>query len=470
MKAAIPAYPAYQNTGLPWASKVPAHWDMERAKALFKKLQLPVGPTDDVVTCFRDGVVTLRKNRRTSGFTEAIHEFGYQGVRRGNLVIHAMDAFAGAIGVSDADGKCTPIYAICEPKPYVNAHYYAHLVREMARTQYILALSRGIRERSTDFRYEMFATQSFPVPPPEEQDAIVRFVRHLDLRVNRLLKTKRRLIELLNEQKQAIIHRAVTRGLYPDVALKPSGVEWLGDVPAHWLVIKLKQAAAIALSNVDKKSVEGEVKVRLCNYTDVYYNSEITGAINFMEATASSDQAKRFQLRIGDVLITKDSETPDDIAVPAVVTEELEGVVCGYHLAMLRPKTLIHGNYLAHVLANSPSKDHFHTSAHGVTRYGLSLNGIGTASILLPPVAEQKEIVAYIASETAPFDKAITKAKSEIDFIREYRTRLVSDVVTGQLDVRGLALPEIADMTASLSDVAEDGDGLPGEEPEGDNE
>jgi type I restriction enzyme S subunit len=109
-------------------------------------------------------LVTLRKNRRLQGFTEAIFEFGYQRIRKGDLLIHAMDAFAGAVGVSDSDGKCTPVYAVCQPKPGVNSHHYAFIVREMARAHLILALARGIRERSTRFRYDAFWTQRIPFP------------------------------------------------------------------------------------------------------------------------------------------------------------------------------------------------------------------------------------------------------------------------------------------------------------------
>lgn len=151
-----------------------------------------------------------------------------------------MDAFAGAIGVADSDGKGTPVYSVCEPGPGANAHYYAYTVREMARNQWIQALAKGIRERSTDFRFDGFGSQPVPLPPLPEQSAIVRFLDHADRRFRRYIRAKQKLIALLNEQKQAIIHRAVTRGLDPKVRLKPSGVQWLGDVPQHWAVRRLR--------------------------------------------------------------------------------------------------------------------------------------------------------------------------------------------------------------------------------------
>ena len=238
-------YTEYRMSAVPWVPVLPASWRTERAKRLFTRVNRPVRAEDGVVTCFRDGTVTLRKNRRLRGFTEATAEIGYQGIRKGDLVIHAMDAFAGAVGVSDSDGKGTPVYAVCQPEHGANSRYYAHTVREMSRSLWILALAKGIRERSTDFRFETFGSQAVPVPPPDEQAAIVRFLDHANQKIDRFIRAKRKLIALLNEQKQAIIHRAVTRGLNPDAPLKPSGIPWLGDIPIHWEVRRVKQVTGI---------------------------------------------------------------------------------------------------------------------------------------------------------------------------------------------------------------------------------
>lgn len=170
-------YNSYKPSSVSWIAEVPSHWDFLRAKNMFYRAQRPIRPEDEIITCFRDGQVTLRKNRRTEGFTEALQEAGYQGIRKGDLVIHQMDAFAGSVGVSDSDGKGTPVYICCLPKSdkYFN-FYYAHALREMARTGFIKSLYRGIRERSSDFRYETFAVQRLPIPPLDEQKAIVAFL------------------------------------------------------------------------------------------------------------------------------------------------------------------------------------------------------------------------------------------------------------------------------------------------------
>lgn len=148
---AFPKYDSYKDSSVDWLGEIPSHWEIEKGKWLFKKEDRNVKREDEVVTCFRDGQVTLRKNRRTDGFTNAIQEHGYQGIRKGDLVIHAMDAFAGAIGVSDSNGKSSPVYSACTPKKgkKIDPRYYAYFLRDLALSGFIESLAKGIRERST---------------------------------------------------------------------------------------------------------------------------------------------------------------------------------------------------------------------------------------------------------------------------------------------------------------------------------
>ena len=203
-------YPSYKDSGVEWLGEVPEHWAIRRAKWLFQKMERPVEPRDEVITCFRDGVVTLRKNRRTGGFTESLKEIGYQGIRKDDLVIHAMDAFAGAIGVSDSDGKGTPVYSVCKPAQQANAYYYAYILREMSRNRWIEALAKGIRERSSDFRYSKFGSQVLPLPPHPEQTAIVHFLDHTIANMDAAVDQARRQIELLREYGTRLIADVVT--------------------------------------------------------------------------------------------------------------------------------------------------------------------------------------------------------------------------------------------------------------------
>ena len=204
-----PNVPSKQSS-IPWLPKIPTHWEIARAKTLFQKQTRPVRPEDKIITCFRDGVVTLRENRRTQGFTQSILEIGYQGVRAGDLVIHNMDASAGAVGVSDSDGKATPVYSVCTVAPKTNAFFYAATLREMARNQWINALATGIRERSTGFTYLTLALQYLPLPPLTDQHAIVD---HINLQTSKFtteITWTRRQIGLMHEYRTRLIADVVT--------------------------------------------------------------------------------------------------------------------------------------------------------------------------------------------------------------------------------------------------------------------
>ena len=222
---------------------------------------------------------------------------------------------------------------------------------------------------------------------------------------------------------------------YPDY--KSSGVEWLGDVPAHWEVKQLRNAASMRVSNVDKHVKAGEIPVRLCNYVDVYKNDYIDEQIDFMRATATSAEIRRFRLNKDDVLITKDSETWDDIGVPALVTKPASDLILGYHLALFRPHANeVIGSYLLRALQSKGLAYQFHVEAKGVTRYGLSHLSIKSVRLPLPPLTEQAAIVSYLNKKTADIDTAIHSTRQEITLLHEYRTRLIADVVTGKVDVR----------------------------------
>lgn len=195
-----------------WIGEIPVHWKLEKAKWLFNKADRPVFPEDDIVTCFRDGQVTLRTNRRTEGFTYAIQEHGYQGIRKGDLVIHAMDAFAGAIGVSDSDGKSSPVYSACVPrqKNKVNVYFYAYYMRDLALSGFLVSLAKGIRERSTDFRFKDFAELILPLPSLDEQVAIVTYIEIESAKIDRAIALMQQQSDKLKEYKATLINSTVT--------------------------------------------------------------------------------------------------------------------------------------------------------------------------------------------------------------------------------------------------------------------
>lgn len=211
---------------------------------------------------------------------------------------------------------------------------------------------------------------------------------------------------------------------------KDSGIEWLGKIPEHWGVTKLKKEFQIMPSNVDKKSKESEDTVKLCNYVDVYYNDFIKLNIDFMIATASEHQIKKFQLQNGDVLITKDSEDPFDIAVPALVKETEDKLLCGYHLSMIRTiNNKIHGAFLFWSLMDKAIASQLFREATGVTRWAIASRHIKNSIIAFPPLPEQKAIAAYLDRATAKIDRMIAIKEAQLEKMEGYFLTRVKEVI-----------------------------------------
>ena len=199
-----------KDSGISWIGEIPEHWEVMRAKFMFKKNKRECRPEDEVITCFRDGQVTLRKNRRLTGFTESEKYDGYQGIRKGDLVIHQMDAFAGSIGVSDSDGMGTSVYHCCTPTGDYDVYYYAYLIRQMAKSGFIQSLYKGIRERSSDFSFPVFGNQYLIIPSLDEQRSIVSYIEEKCQKIDSLTTELQSEIDYLKEYKQRLIADCVT--------------------------------------------------------------------------------------------------------------------------------------------------------------------------------------------------------------------------------------------------------------------
>ena len=448
-------YPAYKPSGVPWIGDVPEHWDARRFKVFYREVdERSTTGSEELMSVSHKTGVTPRKRNVTMFLAES--NVGYKVCRPGDIVINTMWAYMAALGVAWQKGLVSPSYGVYRPLSHssLSPDYIDRLLRtEEYRTAY-LARSTGITDSRLRLYPEQFLGIPLVCPPLVEQTAIVRYLNHTDRRIRRYVSAKRKLIALYEEEKQAIINQAVTRGLDPNVKLKPSGVEWLGDVPAHWEVRRLRTVAEMRVSNVDKHTREDEISVRLCNYVDVYKNDLITPDLPFMSATASRDEIDRFRLNQGDVLITKDSEAWDDIGVPALAEKPGNDLICGYHLALLRPRKEMTGAYLVRALQSKSVSCQFHVAANGVTRYGLTHNGIQSVCLPLPTFPEQATIVEYLNEATSDIDASIARARRQIELLEEYRTRLVVNVVTGKLDVREEAarLPEESGRDGPMDD------------------
>ncbi len=457
-----------------WLPHVPEHWNEQRAKTFFREVdeRSKTGQEELLSVSHLTGV-TPRSQKNVTMFKAASY-VGSKLCQPGDIVINTLWAWMAALGASRHLGIVSPAYGVYRPHraDSFNPAYLDYLLRTRAYVAEYIGRSTGIRSSRLRLYPNQFLDIALLQPPRPEQDQIVAYLRAQDAHIARLIKAKRDLIGLLTEQKLRIIDHAVTRGVDASVALKSSGIEWLGDVPGHWEIALLKHVADVRFSGVDKHSHDDEIPVLLCNYTDVYKNDKITDGMDLMRATATAGEIARLTLKAGDVIITKDSETPDDIAVPAWVPEDLPGVVCAYHLGLLRPDPgRIEGEFLFRAIGSARIAEQFHVLATGVTRFALGKHDVKNAVIALPPVEEQKAICKWIEDECKPIEDAIQRAEDEIKLIREYRDRQIADVVTGQVDVRGWA-PGPDDVVAEEDLAALGGDeeiDTDGEEDDGDD-
>jgi type I restriction enzyme S subunit len=438
------SYDSYKPTNISWLPQVPTHWGELRAKNMYKKEKRPALPESEIVTCFRDGIVTLRSNRRTTGFTESLKEYGYQRVCIGDLVLHEMDAFAGSIGVSDSDGKCTPVYSCCIALGKYDNYYYAYLLREMARRGYIQSLYRGIRERTSDFRYEMFGRQTLVIPPYTEQIQIRKFLDWKTADIARLIAAKKKQITLLNEQKRAVINSAVTRGLNPDAELKDSGVTWLGQIPAHWEVIRNAKSFQIT------KEIVGQ------NFVSTQLLSLTTNGVREKDIEEKGGkQPKTFD---GYQLVEKNNIIMClfDLDCSAVFSgiSKYDGMITSAY-KVLKCRENIMPQYADYWFRYIGADRKFKAFSKSL-RYTLNYDEFKVLPILLPSVSEQKRIVEYLDKKTADIDNTVAKIRTEIALLHEYRTRLISDAVTGQIDLRDIVIPE--NIPIKMADDKTDGE------------
>ena len=218
---------------------------------------------------------------------------------------------------------------------------------------------------------------------------------------------------------------------YPEY--KESGVEWIGEIPKHWEIKKLKYIAKILPSNVDKHIYPDEIQVRLCNYTDVYYNDYITVDTVLKKGSCKESEFAKFVLRKGNVIITKDSETPDDIGVPTFVKDDLDNAVCGYHLTLIR-LLACRGEYIFRFIQSDRTRRYFEVNSNGITRYGLGKPSIENLFLPIPPDSEQIQIANFLDRKTQQIDELIRIKERRIELLQEQRTALINQAVTKGLD------------------------------------
>lgn len=432
-------YESYKDSGVEWLRQIPSHWDMQRSKFIFKKIERKVNEEDQIVTCFRDGQVTLRANRRTEGFTNALKEHGYQGIRKGDLVIHAMDAFAGAIGISDSDGKATPVYSVCLPhnKQKIDVYFYSYYLRNLALSGFISSLAKGIRERSTDFRYADFAELLLPIPPYLEQQKIVQFLNDKTAKIDQAVDLAEKQIALLKEHKQILIQNAVTRGLNPDVPLKDSGVEWIGQVPEHWDIKRFHNLFDFGKGlSITKENLQDE-GIPCVNYGEVHsrYGFEVIPERDALKCVDSKYLVfNNSMLNKGDFVF---ADTSEDIEGSGNFTylNSSTRIFAGYHTVITRLKiTAIH-RYIAYYFDSLSFRNQIRNKVKGVKVFSITQSILKGTFVLLPNLKEQQQIADYLDTQTAKINQAIALKTAHIEKLKEYKSVLINDVVTGKVRV-----------------------------------
>jgi type I restriction enzyme S subunit len=274
------------------------------------------------------------------------------------------------------------------------------------------------------------------LPPLQEQEQIVNYLDEKTTIIDKLISTKQRKIELLKEQRTTLINQLISKGLNPNVKMKESGVEWIGKIPENWIVGKLKHYSELIISSVDKHINEYEKQVIVCNYTDVYYNEFISKDLELRKGSCSEDEYNKFKLDKGDVIITKDSESPTDIGVPSLVNDNFDNVVCGYHLSIIKPyQNKLVGGFLFRQLQTKRIRSYYEVCSNGITRFGLGKSSVLDTPLIIPPIQEQEQIVQYLDKHTKEIDDLIYMEQNKIVLLKEYRQSIISEVITGKIKV-----------------------------------
>lgn len=430
-------YPAYKKTELQWLEKIPSHWKIVQSRRLFSQRKDKATDNDQQLTASQKYGVLYQTDYMAIEGSRVVQVIKgadiLKHVETNDFVI-SMRSFQGGIEWSGLRGSISSAYVMLIPSASVNAAYFKYLLKCDSYIQALQSTSDLIRDGQA-LRFDNFAQIDLPVVPYNEQQAIAAHIERETIRIDALVSKKTRFIELLREKRQALITHAVTKGLDPNVKMKDSGVEWMGDVPDNWDVKRLRFVAIPKNSNVDKKVYEGQLETKLCNYTDVYYNETITPNLDFMQSTASVSEIEAFSLFAGDVIITKDSETADDIGIPAYVPQNLPGVVCGYHLTIIRSHG-VEGEFLFRLLQAQSTKAYFFVEVSGITRFGLGQDTINNIVVPIPSQEEQQLLCRWISQETTRIDTLISKTERSIELLKERRSALITAAVTGQIDVR----------------------------------
>jgi type I restriction enzyme, S subunit len=428
-------YPEYKEPGLPWLGNVPAHWSVGRNGRIFaqrKEIGFPELPILEVSLKTGVRVRNLDNQMRKQIMDDRSK---YKRAGAGDIAYNMMRLWQGAVGVAPVDGLVSPAYVVIKPNKRIDSRYYAYLFRTAAYMQEVNKYSHGIVSDRNRLYWEEFKQMPSLFPPHEEQQAIADYLDRQGALVSALIRRMRRTIELLNEQKQAMIQRAVTRGLDPNVHLKSSGIEWLPQMPKKWKKSRVK--AEFSCLNTKRIPLSGTQRGLMTNRPYDYYGA--SGVIDKVDSYIFDDNL---------LLIAEDGANLVSRNLPLAIIARGRFWV-NNHAHILKPKggNLEYMGYLMECIDYRPW-------ITGAAQPKLTQDRLMAVPIPIPPPEEQDKLVDAVRFETHHLCSAIENATSEVALLREYRTRLIADVITGKLDVRGASLPklEVADESDAVND------------------
>lgn len=426
-RGVLTPYASYRDSGLPWLGTIPAHWDVRRNGRLFaERVETGFEDLPILEVSLRTGV-RVRDMENGARKQQMADRSKYKRAVKGDIAYNMMRMWQGAVGVAPVDGLISPAYVVARPFGEVDPRYYTYLFRTPAYMREVNKFSRGIVSDRNRLYWDEFKQMPSAFPPTEEQTRIADFLDAHGRLTAHLIRNKRRLIGLLNEQKQAIINRAVTRGLKSDVPMKPTGIDWMPKVPAHWEVVPLKRVCVLhrGYDLPDDKRIEGQYPV--------VSSAGVIGTHAIAMASGPGVATGRYG-STGKIFYIEEDFWPHNTAL----------YVSQFHGNL--PRYVF---YLLHTLRYEEHSDK--SAVPGIDRKDLHDIRVAKA-----PLDEQQKIVAALDDDLAELGVAIEKIAAEIRLINEYRERLIADVVTGKLDVRHIEIAAPADESITDADDALD--------------
>jgi type I restriction enzyme S subunit len=436
MKATLKPYPSYKNADLPWLETIPSEWKVQRLKYLFRERdeRSPRGEERLLSLRMNEGLVDHLDVGGTPVLPDAL--VGYKRVRPGQVIMNRMRATTGLFAVATLPGIVSPDYAVFDPKPGVDVSYFVRLFKTPGMAGVFKFESKGLGTGEAGFLRlytDRFGRIPVPIPGAEEQATIVRFLDNADWRIRRYIRAKRRLIALLNEQKQAIISRMVTRGLDPNASLKSSVV---GEVADAWSVLALKRVLRKLIDCEHKTAPATDAS----DYRVVRTTAVRSGRLRLTGTYCTTREAfqewtRRGLPEAGDVIFTREAPAGEACLVPA------EHRVClGQRTVLMKVNPDKYDpEFLISMIYAGPPADRIRLASQGSTVGHFNIDDIADMKVLVPSLSEQRAIVTAVKGETESLELAMERAEQELDLFREYRARLIADVVTGKLDVREVA-------------------------------